>query len=230
MGWLSLILLVLLAVGGRLALAAWADNLVRQSRYDLALRLVPLLAISGVERSRFRADVLTDAGQYQEAERILRDILDQAHQRKATKLNKVKTCFDLEDLGNVLIETRRFDEALRCFRDASNTYPYHSVWATGIAEVLLRQGTFPERALEHAERALYMFRRGSERIGDSWRLGPILATKAWALAVCGHEAEAREAIGKALNSPARKTKGPLAQVHYKAGMSLLTLGEHRRAE
>jgi hypothetical protein len=82
-------------------------------------------------------------------------------------------------------------------------------------------------ALTHAETALSLFRGSSaERIGDGWRLGAILATKAWALAACDRAAESREAIDAALKSPAQRTKDPLAQIHYKSGMSLFQLSDH----
>jgi tetratricopeptide (TPR) repeat protein len=145
------------------------------------------------------------------------------------KLDTVDTVLALEDLGNVLMDTGRFEEAQRYFRDAAEILPNRSPSETGIAEVLLRQGIFPQNALTHAQTALNLFRSGTERISDGWRLGAILATKAWALAACGREAEAREAIDGALKSQAQKTKGPLAQAHYKAGMALLMLSDHCRA-
>jgi len=230
MGWFLFILLALLVGGGWLAIVVYADHLVRQGRYDQALRLVPFLAMSDIGRSRFRADVLTDAGRYEEAARVLRDVIRGVRGKHVTKTARVKACFDLENLGKVLMETGRFEEAQRFFLDASRLYPYHSVWATGMAETLLRQRGSPEGALAHAEKALDLFQRGAERVTSSSQLGAILATKAWALAACGHGAEAREAIDAALQSPARKTKAPLAQVHYKAGMTLLVLCDRRGAE
>lgn len=230
MGWFLFILLALLVAGGWLAVVVYADHLVRQGRYDQALRLVPFLAMSGIGRSRFRADVLTDAGRYEEAARVLREVIHRVRGKHVTKRARVKTCFDLENLGKVLMESGRFEEAQRFFSDASRLYPYHSVWATGMAEVLLRQGGSPEGALAHSEKALELFQRGAERVTSSSQLGAILATRAWALAACGHGTEARKAIDAALKGPARKTKGPLAQVHYKAGMTLLVLSDRPGAE
>ena len=114
----------------------------------------------------------------------------------------------------------------RCRREI----PYHSVWSIGLAEILLRQGIFPKIALSHAEKAFNLFQSGQERITSSCQIGVILATKGWALAALGHRAEAQEAIHPALNSPARKTRGPLAQVHFKAGMSFLALSDAAHAE
>jgi len=175
-------------------------------------------------RGYLRGDVLTAAGRYEEAERALRKAIGHSGGLK------VDTVLALEDLGNVLMDTGRFEEARRCFRDAADILPSRSPWATGTAEVLLRQGIYPKNALTHHQTALNLFRSGVERITDGWRFGGILATKAWALAACDRGAEAREAIVAALNSPARKTKGPLAQVHYKAGMSLLALSDCQGAE
>jgi len=230
LGWFWFILLALLLGAGWVALAAYADHLLGQGRYDQTLKLVPVLAITAVGRSRLRADVLREAGRYEEAEGILRRLVDQVAGKKVTKIMRVKTCLDLEDLGNVLMETGRFEEAQRCFRSAARRYSSHSTWATGMAEALLRQGIFPQSALAHVDRALNLYQQGDERITSGSRLGVILATKAWALAACGREAEAQEAFGAALKSPVRKTKGPLAQVHYKGGMAFLALSDHRGAE
>jgi tetratricopeptide (TPR) repeat protein len=124
------------------------------------------------------------------------------------------------------MDTGHFEEAQRRFRDADNIIPNRSPSATGMAEVLLRQRVYPEIALRHAETALDLFRRSSvERLGGGWRLGAILSTKAWALAACDRGAEAQEAIEAALKSPVQGTKGPLAQVHYKSGMSLLQVSD-----
>jgi tetratricopeptide (TPR) repeat protein len=230
LGWLWFILLALFAGVAWFAVGIYTDHLVRQGRYDQALRLVPLLPMSGALRNRVRAESLKEAGRFEEAERILRENMDRTAGAKLTSVTRVGICFDLEDLGTVLMETGRFEEARQCFRDAAAIFPYHSVSATGLAEALLRQGIFPQSALAHVGRALNLFQRGQERIGSGSRLGTILATKAWALAACGHGVEAHEAIDAALKSPARKTKGPLAEVHYKVGMSLIALSEHRGAE
>jgi tetratricopeptide (TPR) repeat protein len=215
------ILLPVLVIGiVRLALGASSDHLVREGRYDAALRLAPLLALRGAGRSYLLGDVLTEAGRYEEAEHMLRDAIDHPGRLK------VDTALALEDLGNVFMDTGHFEEAQRCFRDAAAILPNHSPSATGMAEVLLRQRIYPQNALRHAETALNLFRGSSaERIGDGWRLGAILATKAWALAACDRGAEARETIDAALKSPAQRTKGPLAQVHYKSGMSLLQVSD-----
>jgi tetratricopeptide (TPR) repeat protein len=220
LGTFWLILLIFVGVGVIwLALTVYASYLVRQGRYDQALRLAPLLAPTSVGRSYIRGNMLMEAGRYEEAERRLRESIDHPGRLK------VDTTLALEDLGNVLMDMGRFEDAQRCFRDAAHILPNHSLWATGMAEVLLRQGIYPQNALTQSQTALKLFQGGTERIGDIWRLGAILATIAWALAACDRRPEARKAIDAALKSPARKTKGPLAQVHYKAGMSLLQLSE-----
>jgi tetratricopeptide (TPR) repeat protein len=218
--WLLLLLVPVLWF----ALAALADHLCRTAHYDSALKLVPLVAFGATSRAYLRGDVLTDAGRYDEAERLLRQTIDCRGLSDQPGVSQVDLYLALEDLGNVLLDTGRFEEAQRCFeRGAAGIFPNRSRWAKGMAEVLLRQGLDPQAALADAEASLNSYRGGSERISNRARLGGILATRAWALAACGREAEARKAIDAALKSPARKTKGPLAQVHYKAGMSLLAL-------
>src|SRR5271157_345057 len=101
-----------------LALAAYIDHLITQGRYDQALRLVPLAAVSGSGRSQLRGGILTDAGRYDEAERILRQSID----RVGGRLTKVEIGLALEDLGNVLMDTGRFEEAQGCFRRAAGIH------------------------------------------------------------------------------------------------------------
>jgi tetratricopeptide (TPR) repeat protein len=223
LGPLWFILPALLVVAVWFALAAYADRLATRGRYDQALRIAPFVAVSAAGRSYLRGDVLTDAGRYEEAERLLRDAIGRVGAMK------VDIGLALEDLGNVLMDTGRFEEAQQCFQRAAGIYPKRTPAASGMAEVFLRQGIYPQNALPHAERALDLFRSGDERFSNRWRLGGILAIKAWALAACGRGAEAREAIDAALKSPARKTKGPLAQVHYNAGMTLLALSDRQGA-
>jgi tetratricopeptide (TPR) repeat protein len=229
LGWLWFILSALLIGGGWLGVAAYSDYLVRQGRYDQASRLVSILSMSSEGRNRLRVDMLIAAGRYNEAALVLRDLIHSRRGKITTRITKVKGCFDLENLGNVLMETGRFEEAQRFFLDAARLCPYQSVTSIGMAETVLRQGGLPESALAHAEKALNLFQRGTERITSGWQLGVIMATKAWALAACGDGVEAQKAIEVAMKSPARKTKGPLAQVHYKAGMSLRALFNHQGA-
>ncbi|HEV2324517.1 MAG TPA: hypothetical protein VGS10_11260 [Terracidiphilus sp.] len=224
LGWFWFIVLALL-VGGWAALVAYTDHLLTQGRYDQALKFISLVFISRLTRSRLRADTLIAAGRYEEAAGVLRDVFRRVRRSRVTKSARVKRYFDAEELGNLLMETGRFEEAHRFFLYAAQLYPYNSGWATGMAEVALRQGVPPEDALAHAEKALNLFQRGAERVTNRSQLGAILATKAWALAACGREVEAREAIDAALQSSVRKTKAPLAQVHYKSGMSLLALSD-----
>jgi tetratricopeptide (TPR) repeat protein len=143
-GWLWFILLALLFGGGRIALAAYADHLVGQGRYDHALRLVPILSISGVGRNHLRADVLMSAGRYNEAAPVLRDVIHHMRGKRVTRFTRVKICLNLENLGNLLLETGRFEEAQRFFQDAARLYPYRSVSPTGMAEALLRRGSSPK--------------------------------------------------------------------------------------
>lgn len=229
-GWTWFLLPACLITGGWIALGVYTDHLIGHGRYDQALRLVPLLVLSRVGRSRLQANFLTDAGRYEDAERILRKIVDRVIGVKLKNIARVRACLDLENLGEVLIEAGRFEEAQRCFRQAAGMGPHHSGWATLKAEALLRQGIFSQSALAHAERALNLFQRGAERFISSSRLAGILATKAWALAACGREMEAREAIDAALKSSAGRKRRTFAEVHYKVGRSLIALLDRRGAE
>ena len=223
-GLLTSPLLVLAAlVIYTLALSSIGQRLENQGRYDAALRLAPFADPTKAGRNRLRADVLTEAGRYQEAERRLREVIESSN-------SKTDSGLALENLGKVLMETGRFEEAQRSFEGAAGINPARSTSWSGRAELLLRQGLDPQKALEHSETALGLFRRNMlERLANRTQLGVILSAQAWALAACGRGAEARQAIEEALHSPARKTKSPLAHVRYNAGRALLALGDRSGA-
>ena len=115
------ILLPFLVAAVWFALAAYADHLLTQARYDRALRIVPFVAVSGAGRSYLRGDVLPDAGRYEEAERMLRAAIDHVGAMK------VDIGLALEDLGNVLMDTGRFEEAQQCFQRAAGIYPKRKI-------------------------------------------------------------------------------------------------------
>jgi tetratricopeptide (TPR) repeat protein len=219
-GWFSSPLIIVPAVFVyELGIAFAIQHFENQARYDAALRLAPFLDPTTAGKSFNRGEILTMAGRYQEAERMLRLGIE----RSGTKTS----AFALVDLGNVLMDTGRYAEALRAFEGASEIKPAHSASWRGRAELLLREGLDPTQALDHAETALRLYRASvRERLTNRTRMGVTLSAQAWALAACGRGADARQAIEKALKSPARRTSSPLAHIHYNAGMALIALSDH----
>ena len=222
-GWFSSPLVIVPALYLYLLAIAFAgEHFVNQARYDAALRLAPFINPTTAGKSGLRGEILAEAGRYQDAERLLRLSIERS--------NTKESGIALLDLGNVLMETGRYAEALRALEGASGIRPADSQPWRGRAELLLRQGLDPNQALEHAETALTLCRASRrERLVDRSRMGVTLSVKGWALAACGRGAEARQAIDEALKGPARRTRSPLAHIHYNAGMALIAFSDHAGA-
>jgi len=220
------ILLLLLAMGVVwFALGASSDHFVAQGRYDVALRIVALTTLRGTGRSYLLGDVLTAAGRYEEAERMLRDAIDHAGG------SKVDTVLALEDLGNVVMDTGHFEEAQRCFRDAADILPNRSPSATGMAEVLLRRGGDAARALEYIEDLAGP--SGLSR--NKWTINGITsddywALKAWALAELGRSSEVARAVAAAIRHTNPKSCPEVAATYRRLGMAMQAMGRGAEAK
>jgi tetratricopeptide (TPR) repeat protein len=213
-----------LAAGGLQQILGWLiDRAVARCNCDGALRLSHLFFWKKGEAPFVRGEVLLTAGRYPEAEAVLREGLGGAW--PLTGLFPM-----LEDLGNVLMDTGRNEEARRCFESARDLKPDRSVARQAMAELLLRQGTETERALELAGRALKVY-RGSllERMTCPERLGETLAVHAWALALQGTTAEATRQIEQAFQGRVRKNRPAFAHVRFLAGMTMKALGRSTEA-
>ena len=164
-----------------------------------------------------RADALFYAGRLREAEPLVREVI-------GTDRNPVGKALALERLGLILIEDNRFDDATRAFEAAVKLLPVHSAAYNGLAEVRLRRGAEPEKALEYAEQALERQRASLvQRKSARERFGSIRGNQAWALAILGRSTEAQEAIDAGLRETAPKHKPELAGFYWRAGMAMAAL-------
>ena len=169
-----------------------------------------------------RGGMLCHLGRLVEAEESLREGLPLEEDPRRRSL-----VFD--ELASVLMNQKRFHEAIEFYEHASRAWPERGAARRGIAEVLLRQGCeFPE-ALKEAQRAVAIDKRvaaGSQKEKQvlEHRLGQDLAVLAWALAVnSAGSATVEFSLGEAIRLCGDSAKAILAQVHYHAGQAYLAL-------
>lgn len=124
-----------------------------------------------------RGEMLYQLGKLQEAESCLRDAVSLETEPRSKALAR-------EALGKVLIELKRYDQAVTCFEAVTEGCPNLGTGHRGIAEVYLRQGIRTGDALGSARLAVklaHTARADNKHIQDL-NLGEAQATLAWAVA------------------------------------------------
>jgi tetratricopeptide (TPR) repeat protein len=192
------------------------EKLVNQCQYRKALEFLdgplgwPSTGLWKLERS----DALFLSGRLAEAEPLLREIVE-------TERNKAGKALAFAHLARILMETGRYAEARRTLESAARLLPEHSAAPNGLAEVLLREGVEPGRALELTERALQMQQSSLvQRKGARERFGEIRGNQAWALALLGRITEAEDAIAAGMREADPANKPLLAAFFWRAGMAM----------
>ena len=160
-----------------------------------------------------RGGMLHHLGQLDESEAILREAIP-LHDDPRQKALVYNT------LASVLLDQKRFPEAIAFYENAGRAWPDRGSSLCGIAETWLRQGReFPE-ALQCARQAVEIDQRatGMPKEALDKRLGEDFAVLAWAIAAnSGDAREAESVLAKAFPLCGTKTKPILAQIHYHAG-------------
>ncbi len=173
----------------------------------------------------FRGGAYYDLGRLNEAEVDLRQSLSISPNPKYRTI-----CRD--ELGLVLLERARYDEALACFRECVAECPQRGGGHRGIAETLLRRGGEAAAALAAARMAVQVDR--AARVEKAWlgreahdlNLAESLGLFAWALARnSGETAEVEGSLKEAFKWCGEKCRPVLARVHYCAGQAYSSLGE-----
>jgi tetratricopeptide (TPR) repeat protein len=200
---------------------------VRRGDYEGALKIIRWFHFynpSGSEALRLSGHILLLAGRYPEAEDALRRSFTSSHAGATYGMA-------LEYLGDTLLEERLYDEALRCFEAALHTLTWFRRPYRGMAEMLLRQGKDPQKALQYVESIIdfaglsqLQIRNNGHPQDDYWSL------KAWALASMGRSSEVAGAIENALKATSPKCRPDLAATHYRAGMAMQVLGNISEAQ
>jgi tetratricopeptide (TPR) repeat protein len=156
----------------------------RKGDYRTQLRVIEGLRVADSEPPDylfFRGVACFELGRLGEAEQALRQSLLQETRPQFKVL-----CRD--QLGRVLMEQERWDEATACFRECIAESPARGGGYRAIAEVLLRVGGQDEAALDAARKAVELDRAGGPPRGKDARevynsnLSESLAFLAWALA------------------------------------------------
>jgi tetratricopeptide (TPR) repeat protein len=198
---------------------------LHRTDYDGALRTVRLFHLlnpqGGVALRKYGIIQLL-AGRYREAEDALRG-----------SLAGLKTGPDqavaLDYLGEVLMELGRNEEAQRSFEASLHAAPGFRRPYRGMAEIVLRQGRGPQKALEYVEEIRggggisWTGRANRKTEDDYWAL------KAWALAELGRSAEVAPAIEAAFKATNQKSRTEMATTSYRAGMAMQAIGNQSAA-
>jgi tetratricopeptide (TPR) repeat protein len=217
--WLAAIPSIAVLVGIQFFLYhTLVDREIKRCHYGRAVKMIDgLLGWSSTDVVRLqKADALFYWGRAQEAEVILRELV-QLSRSRADRL------VAFERLGLVLLALGRYPEAKRSFEAAAARRPTRSVAFSGLSELRLRQGLLPGQALADAEQALKKHRSELSERFSSEGLTSIRGNQAWALALLGHAAESEQAIGLGAREIDPKHKPELAGFHWRAGMAMLAI-------
>jgi tetratricopeptide (TPR) repeat protein len=203
------------------------NQALRRADYDGALKVIRGFHFynpSSSEALRLSGHILLLAGRYREAEDALRRSFTSSHAAATYGMA-------LEYLGDTLMEEGRYDEAQRSFEAALHTFTWLRRPYRGMAEMLLRQGKDPQKALQYVESIVdfaglsqLQIKNNGRPQDDYWSL------KAWALACAGRSSEIAAAIESALKATSPKCLPDLAATHYRAGMAMQALGNVSEAK
>lgn len=203
------------------------NQALRRGDYDGGLKINRWFHFynpSGSEAMRMSGHILLAAGRYREAEDAVRRSFTSSHAAATYGMA-------LEYLGDTLMEEGRYDEAQRCFEAALHTFTWLRRPYRGMAEMLLRQGKDPQKALEYVESIIDFAGLSQLQIKNNGRpQDDYWALKAWALASIGRSSEVAAAIESALKATSPKCMPDLATTHYRAGMAMQALGNVSEAK
>ena len=198
---------------------------LHRTDYDGALRTVRLFHLfnprSGVALRKCGI-ILLLAGRYREAEDALRGSL-------AGLRTGPDQAVALDYLGEVLMELRRNDDAQRSFEASLHAAPGFRRPYRGMAEIVLRRGREPQKALEYVEQirggtGISLTGRANRKTEDDY-----WALKAWALAELGRSGEVAPAIEAAFRATNKKSRTEMAATSYRAGMAMQAIGNQSAA-
>ncbi len=205
---------------------------LRRGDYERALRRLELLERLGLSSATLlflKGTVLMFAGRNQEAEEVLRKCI-------ATLQPPMKKALALVNLGYVLLDQRRYNEAAQALDEAIQIRPDGAVAYSTRAEVFLQRGVDPQKALELLDRGIHYKQRSVIQSGrDVHVFGYLAANRAWALFLLHRLAEAEQALKEAEKSfrnaaISERFKPGQAGIRYHMGRALLAGGDAVRAQ
>jgi tetratricopeptide (TPR) repeat protein len=236
--WLPLVLFVgiCLLVGWKIAIARklsvlWAQLAAyRRGDYQTQLKIIEGFRTKGSAPPYYfflHGDACFELGRLEEAEQAIR-------RSASMETDPVQRMLCRDQLGRVLMEQGRWDEAAACFRDCIAEAPNRGGGHRAMAELLLRRGQQNEAALDAARRAVVADRAEKVARGKlakfskelrALHLSQSLALFAWALAK--HQAdpdEVESTLNEAFALCGEATKPILAELHFCAGQAYAALG------
>ena len=167
----------------------------------------------------YRGTMLHQLGRLNEAEAILREGL-------LLENNPLSRVLAVNTLATVLMDQKRFSEAIEFYQLAHRAWSDRGASLRGIAEIWLRQGREFQEALKQAHLAVAIDKRArglSKKVLEQ-RLGEDLAVLSWALAANSAGAGTVEfLVIEALRLCSDGAVTQLAEIHYHAGQAYLAL-------
>lgn len=201
-----------------------------RGEYRLALRfLAPFerIPLSARIARDFRGHMLHALGEFDEAERLMRAMVDDPTQPAILR------AVNLDSLGELLVHREKWSEAEQVLREAIEADPNRGGSYASLAEVLLKRDQNATEALAVLQQALDAERRDPNahtrtKLGNDLRC-EIYATRASALAQLGRISEAEEEIERALKLEPGKARPEIAEIRWRAGAVFEQLGRPAEA-
>jgi len=169
--------------------------------------------------------ILFWAGEYDETE----DTLKQAVTEGITR-NTIQGSSELNNIACGLIGAGKLDEAQELLEGALRINNRQGAIFDTLAEVHLRRGDNPERALELIERALALGTPLMAHLVASDTPSVVQGNYAWALAAVGRYAEADQALEATFALARRGYPREMAGAHYRAGQVKRLQGDREQAQ
>jgi tetratricopeptide (TPR) repeat protein len=217
-GFVLAVILLYLARG--ILGAVLSSSRKRKGDYEGALRWLRWTSLGNPSAPVLCDEGLTlcQAGRLVEAERLCRTGLAMLQARPGYPRVRLYAV-----LGFVLMDRGRYAEAEQSFQRAIKEGDQTGNSLSGLAELMLVQGAETEKALAYAGQAIELAQISLGRV--HWAH---YANRAWALALLGRAAEARESLDLALQQPTLGATAT-AESHWRAGMALLAMQQPEEA-
>ncbi|HUA19302.1 MAG TPA: SDR family oxidoreductase [Bryobacteraceae bacterium] len=202
----------------------------RAGDYETALRFIDSMQGNRLIRgsATLRGGMLLNLGRIDEAEQCLREGI-------ALKLDSKRMALAYSSLGQLLLERKRYNEAMQCFQTSLKHWPERGSTHRDIAEACLRRGANTAEAVKWARLAVTEDRAtkaASPQAKESAdiNLGEDLATLAWAVAADSRDRDEVDRLVDEALPLVRNVVPVTARVRCYAGHAYQALGDSRNSE
>jgi len=202
---------------------------VKRADFDTAVSQLDKLPQTTIQPtgSALKGAILAAAGQYEQAEQLVRDELAQSFESITPKVQTLL----LDTLGRTLTSQARYEEAIHALEGAILITPERFDTYNALAEAHLFNGTQPNVALTLAETAVSLKKR-------TWFWGLLIerdlygegyANQAWALMRLQDRNKAHQQLKRAFRWASPRSRHNLAGIHLRAGYVHLLDGDRNAA-